>query len=119
MGLEFLLTMVRSRAFISLFKLSFEKIQKGPTRIIRVSGPLVFTNLLTLKRLIQEAHQEADLIELDLTSSSFIDHTVRDFLESEKKYLQSSRTNLEIELSKRHKAVGAHELSAQVLKRTE
>jgi hypothetical protein len=118
-ALKFVITWFRSRALVSLFRLSFEKKLEGRKCVIQVSGPLVFTNLLKLKALINQAQNEAENIELDLGKSSLIDHTVRDFLENERKYLMSRGKQLKIEFSKRHVAVGHHALSAQVLKKNE
>jgi MFS superfamily sulfate permease-like transporter len=118
-ALKFVITWFRSRALVSLFRLSFEKKLEGRKCVIQVSGPLVFTNLLKLKALINQAQNEAENIELDLGKSSLIDHTVRDFLENERKYLMSRGKQLKMEFSKRHVAVGHHALSAQVLKKNE
>jgi MFS superfamily sulfate permease-like transporter len=102
-----------------LFRLSYEKKLEGRKCVIQVSGPLVFTNLLKLKALINQAQNEAEIIELDLGQSTLIDHTVRDFLENERKYLLSRGKQLKMELSDRHMPVGHHPLSAQVLKKNE
>jgi MFS superfamily sulfate permease-like transporter len=118
-ALKFVITWFRSRALVSLFRLSFEKKLEGRKCVIQVSGPLVFTNLLKLKALINQAQNEAEIIELNLGQSKLIDHTVRDFLENERKYLLSRGKQLKIELSERHVAVGHHALSAQVLKKNE
>jgi MFS superfamily sulfate permease-like transporter len=117
--LKLLITWFRSRALVGLFHLSFEKNIEGKNCVIRVSGPVVFTNLLKLKGLIGQAQNNADFIHLDLGRSSLVDHTVRDFLENERKYLQSRGKQLKIELSDQHVAVGHHALSAQVLKKND
>jgi len=118
-GLKLLITCFRSRTLIGLFRLSHQKGLEGKAYVIRVTSPVVFTNLLRLKGLISNAQTESDMILLNLSQSSVIDHTVRDFLENERKYLHSRGKELKVELSEQHQAVSHHTLSAQVLKKSE
>jgi len=93
-GLKILVNLYRSRSFLGLFRLSYDKDLQGKTAVIRVSSPLVFTNLLSLKKIIQKAQEEVEAVELDLSQSPLVDYTARDFLENERKYLKSINKKL-------------------------
>lgn len=93
-GMKVLINAYRSRSVLLLFRLSYEQSRQGKTCIIRVSGPVVFTNLLSLKKIINLVEKDVEAIEIDLTQSPLVDYTARDVLESERKYLMSVNRKL-------------------------
>lgn len=116
-GLKFLINLYRSKTLIGLFHLGVEKRHQEDHYFIQIKGPVVFTNLLGLKRLLTHLPKGVSLIELDLKKAVLVDHTVRDFLKNEERYLNSKGITLQIYFSEKHQAVGSHPLSSQILKK--
>ncbi len=115
-GLKLLINMSRSKSFMKMFRLVHQETVEGNTFIVRIIGPAVFTNLLSLRKAIYRAPQDSQVINLDLKDCPLVDHTVQEFMENEKKYLKSRGCQLHIIFSDNHRAGGKHPLSSQILK---
>jgi len=113
-SLKLFINAIRARAFLSLFQLKAKEQSVSHQRTISITGPLVFTNMMKLKTLLDNSTEPKVLV--DLTQSPLIDHTAQDLLENEKRYFQLDSKILETRFSPQHSAQGKHRLSVQVLK---
>jgi MFS superfamily sulfate permease-like transporter len=66
----------RSGVVAALFRGSVAARREGPVLTIAVRGPAVFTNLIQLRRALAAVDATVEVVVLDLTRATLIDHTV-------------------------------------------
>jgi MFS superfamily sulfate permease-like transporter len=80
--LKILLHLLRGASISDFFKLKYTKnTDKGETEI-QIQGSLVFSNFLTLKKLIQSEISFGNKVTLNLRKIKMIDHTIQEKLET-------------------------------------
>ena len=91
--------------------LEIERADGAPTRI-RVFSATVFTNWLSLKGTILTAIVDADVI-VDLSESTFIDHSVMDRLHELEREFSSNEWKLTVAGLENHDPVSGHPKAAR------
>ncbi|NDG25935.1 MAG: SulP family inorganic anion transporter, partial [Proteobacteria bacterium] len=111
--LKIVFNTARAKSWLTLFQLQVAQEASSGKRMISVKGPLVFTNILKLKTLLDESTDFH--VSVDLRECPLIDHTAQDLLENEKRYFTSDSRALEILFSPEHQSKGHQPLSVKVL----
>lgn len=114
--LKLLINLLRTKSLNGLFRLKSETDTREQNYFVRLHGPVVFTNLLGFRKVIKRLPKEAKRVELDFKKSCLVDHTVLDFLETERSFLQSQGIEVQITFSEKHFPAGKHRLSSQILR---
>lgn len=74
---KLVLDLVRGASFTTLFKKPFSMdVLEGHTLVVKLNGPVTFTNLLYLRRVLQEEiSSEIKTVKLNFEGASLVDHT--------------------------------------------
>ena len=103
--LKIILHIVRGVKLKDFFHLDYSINKNGTNTKIILRGSLVFSNYLKLIDLIQNELKDSASLELDLSETVVVDHTIQEKLES------AAIANLKISGLERHANAGDHKLS--------
>lgn len=104
--LKVILHMIRGVSISEFFKLDYEQVKENNLVKIKLKGSLVFSNYLKLIKVLEEALQDKnDTVELDLSNTLLVDHTIQEKLEV------ANLTNVKIIGLHNHKGISPHALS--------
>ena len=77
---KILLHLFRGASISDFFRLKFSLQEKSHEIYIQINGALVFTNFLTLKKLIDAPEYKNKKIIIDFTEAKLVDHTIQEKL---------------------------------------
>lgn len=73
--LEFSINAIKSKTLVALFKLTIKMQREGEIEILTISGPVVFTNMLSLKSKIEKS--TATHIDVRISETAHVDYSSR------------------------------------------
>lgn len=106
-GVELAFNLLRGASPRDLFRVRAEEERRPNQVTLRVQSPVVFTNLISLKRRLESiSREEQDELVVDLSATTLVDHTSLDAL-----------TRYRVAFSESHRPVSAHPLAARRLRK--
>ncbi|NBW97970.1 SulP family inorganic anion transporter [bacterium] len=114
--LKLILNCFRARSVVDLFRLRTSHELRDHIYMVALQGPVVFTNLLGFRKVLKTIPKNVKQVTLDFRKSRLVDHTVLDFIESEKGFMKDQGVQVQIIFSENHVPAGKHPLSSQVLR---
>ncbi len=112
-GSKYVFLLIKGVPAISFFKLSAKENQEGSTVRIMLSSALVFSNYLSLKRRMDDALNQTDILILDVKAATYMDHTVMEHLKRYRTIAQKRGKEVLIENIDVLKPVSDHPLAAR------
>ncbi len=110
--LKALVHLFNGATLTGLFQPNIEESKQGGHVVLRVRHAAVFTNFLKIKKQLAR-HADAQHVEVDLTDTRLVDHTVMERLhELEGEFSRQGR-QLHVRGLEQHKGLSAHPLSAR------
>jgi MFS superfamily sulfate permease-like transporter len=113
--LKFVLHLIRFRRPITFFKIQMSRRERQGATVLSVSGPVVFSNFLWLRRELEALPADHPVV-LDLEKSPLIDHTMMEHLERFQEDFVAQGKSFKILWSDQHQRVSKHPLSSRRLK---
>lgn len=112
-AVEILLHLVNGAPFLSLFRLHYMPCSVGDRKtLLSVKGAAVFTTWIPLRRRIEDLAQQHD-VEIDLSDTRFVDHTVMARLHEMQEDLASQNRTLTISGLDQHRPFSGNVAAAR------
>lgn len=110
---KYILLLYKGTKFSELFKTSAEIEYKGKVKIIHLKGSQIFSNYLSLKKILDSGIEKYDELILDFTNVSFVGHTVMEHLEDYARLAKLKGKDVHIENADQIHPVSSHPLAAR------
>jgi len=110
---KYVVLIVRGVPLRELFTCKAVLSQKGDAAILKVSGSVIFSNYLSLKKKMDKALKNAKVLDLDLTDATIIDHTVMEHFEEYERNLKNEQKELHLVNIDSLNTVSDHPLAAR------
>lgn len=114
--IEIALNLVRSRSPLGLFVARWSTQTNGGKTEFLIRGPLVSTNFVQLRSKLIEASEGKSVI-VNMSKSTFVDHTVMEHLERLHEAGEATGHPVELSFSHKHVSVSKHKLAGRRLAR--
>ncbi len=113
-ALKLVLHVTRGAPLLALFR-SVHHAAESPEgeQVLRLTGPALFTNYLSLRRRIHDVLEEAEAVIVDLEQAHVVDHTVLENLHHLSAELEVLGKRLTLRGLEGHTPASAHELSTR------
>lgn len=111
-AVELVFNLLHGASPASLFRVTVNEKKDGGKTTLAFVGPLVFTNLLSLRKRIRAATAEP-YVFLDLSKTTVVDHTVLEYLHRLEHEAELAGRRLEFSFSHEHRPISAHPLAAR------
>lgn len=98
---------------MQLFRIQHRREARESDETIEISSPLVFVNILQLRRLLSEPLRARRSVTLHLVEGSFIDHSVMDQIDRMIELYTREGLKLDYRLSEEHQPLSGHPLAAR------
>lgn len=114
---ELVFNLLHGASLRGLFRVSADEARANGTLTLRIKGPLVFTNLLSLCKRLAAVQTEAN-VYLDQSQTTVVDHTVLEYVRRVQQEAEGHGRHFEISFSAVHRPVSRHPLAARRRVRT-